>query len=108
MAGFAVADVKLPGLDVSVDDIKCRDAIKATGKQGLFVVDAEGLNLMPEEAGQQVVEPRGVSVLVGVPVGLGGTEELRPDVLVQQTAEELGDPHKAIGFVVVDGLPFPV
>ena len=91
LTSFTVAAVELPGLDLSVDDIEGGDSVQATGKQGVLVVNAEGLNLMPEEDGQQVLDSSGVSVLGGVPVGQGGTEELRPDVLVQQTAREGDD-----------------
>ena len=66
LTNFAPLRVELPGLNVPVDDVKVRDSVQAACEQSFLVVDAEGLNLMSEEGGQQVTDVGRVAVLVGV------------------------------------------
>ena len=54
LTNFTPAGVELPGLGISVDDVEGGDSVQAKSEQSLLVVNAESLDIVSEEGGQQV------------------------------------------------------
>ena len=77
MSDFAFTAVELPCLNLPRDFVEGGDTVKAAGKQCLLVVDAVGLYLVPQESREQIVETRGIPVLVWILTRSGYFEEHR-------------------------------